>query len=429
MNYDDDLALKIKQQNELNVIHIKQTNRLFREKDKSDRQTIDQVIDARISRIIQNLKNTKKITVFNGCISTGKEANVYYAKGIPDASTPSEVELAVKIYKTSILIFKDRERYINGEFRFRHGYCKSNPRKMVAVWAEKEVRNLKRIALSGINVPKPYALKSNLIVMQFVGQDEKAAPRLKDVIKELTIETINNLYIDCIQIMRTLFKECKLVHSDFSEYNLLYHNNEIWVIDVAQAVEHDHPNSFIFLKRDVHNINEFFFKNGVDIILDQDIFEYITKFEKDAIILCEFIEQKRNDIKVKEEITKDYVNIQNGLFNNFEIPRSLMEEEVDKITGNVDIENAFKNLVGIVENKDDISDDSESSEEDVEEDNKNTENLEQCTKKKKFDPFEGMTKKERKLKVKEENRVKRQNKKISKNDKKAIIKKTTKSRK
>lgn len=31
-------------------------------------------------------------------------------------------EFAVKIYKTSILVFKDRDRYVTGEFRFRHGY-------------------------------------------------------------------------------------------------------------------------------------------------------------------------------------------------------------------------------------------------------------------------------------------------------------------
>lgn len=29
-------------------------------------------------------------------------------------------------------------------FRFRHGYCKGNPRKMVRTWAEKEMRNLIR---------------------------------------------------------------------------------------------------------------------------------------------------------------------------------------------------------------------------------------------------------------------------------------------
>lgn len=28
-------------------------------------------------------------------------------------------DLAVKVYKTSILIFKDRDRYVTGEHRFR----------------------------------------------------------------------------------------------------------------------------------------------------------------------------------------------------------------------------------------------------------------------------------------------------------------------
>ena len=49
-----------------------------------------------------------------------------------------------QVYKTSILVFKDRDKYVSGEFRFRHGYCKSNPRKMVRTWAEKEMRNLSR---------------------------------------------------------------------------------------------------------------------------------------------------------------------------------------------------------------------------------------------------------------------------------------------
>ena len=40
----------------------------------------------------------------NGCVSTGKEANVYHA------STPGGQDMAIKIYKTSVLVFKDRDR-------------------------------------------------------------------------------------------------------------------------------------------------------------------------------------------------------------------------------------------------------------------------------------------------------------------------------
>lgn len=38
------------------------------------------------------------------------------------------------------------------------------------------------------------------------------------------------------------------MHGDLSEYNILYHNSEVYFIDVSQSVEHDHPASFDFLR-------------------------------------------------------------------------------------------------------------------------------------------------------------------------------------
>lgn len=77
------------------------------------------------------------------------------------------------------MVFKDRDRYVEGEFRFRRGYCSSNPRKMVSMWAEKELRNLKR--MEGVIVsPVGLLVKSNVLVMDFIGKDMKNAPRLKD---------------------------------------------------------------------------------------------------------------------------------------------------------------------------------------------------------------------------------------------------------
>ena len=58
---------------------------------------------------------------------------------------PTNAPLAVKVYKTSILVFRDRRRYVDGEHRFEKGYTSGkNPRKMVQLWAEKELRNYKR---------------------------------------------------------------------------------------------------------------------------------------------------------------------------------------------------------------------------------------------------------------------------------------------
>ena len=41
------------------------------------------------------------------------KANVYHS-----TSNSSNTDLAVKVYKTSILPFKDRDKYVSGEFKF-----------------------------------------------------------------------------------------------------------------------------------------------------------------------------------------------------------------------------------------------------------------------------------------------------------------------
>ena len=94
------------------------------------------------------------------------QANVYHARN------PEMRHLAVKIYKTSILVFKDRDKYVTGEYRFRRGYSRKNPRKMVRLWAEKEMRNLKRLIAAGIRCPEPIEVRENVLVMGFLGNKE-----------------------------------------------------------------------------------------------------------------------------------------------------------------------------------------------------------------------------------------------------------------
>lgn len=82
-----------------------------RDKDRADRATVEQVLDPRTRLVLFRLIQRGVIDSMEGCISTGKEANVYHALG------KDEECYAVKIYKTSILTFKDRDRYVTGEFR------------------------------------------------------------------------------------------------------------------------------------------------------------------------------------------------------------------------------------------------------------------------------------------------------------------------
>ncbi|KAG9099228.1 protein kinase rio1 [Ceratobasidium sp. 370] len=240
-------------------------------KDKSDRATNEQVLDPRTRIILFKMIGRGLIWEVNGCVSTGKEANVYHAL------TPSQppAHLALKIFKTSILIFKDRDRYVTGEHRFRHGYSKRNPRKMVRLWAEKEMRNLKRLLAADIRCPEPIEVRENVLVMGFVGDNDGwAAPRLKDALIEPT--GLPSLYTELLIIIRRLYHVCKLVHADLSEYNILYHNAHLYIIDVSQSVEHDHPSAFDFLRNDIRNV-EAFFGGQVHTLGPRRVFEFITK--------------------------------------------------------------------------------------------------------------------------------------------------------
>ncbi|CAH2237108.1 jg24447 [Pararge aegeria aegeria] len=230
----------------------KSDNGRIRIKDKHDRATAEQVMDPRTKMILFKLLNRGIINEINGCISTGKEANVYHA------TSKDGRDYAIKIFKTSILVFKDRDKYVSGEYRFRNGYCRSNPRKMVKTWAEKEMRNLVRLHNAQLNVPEPIILRSHVLVMTFMGENGWPSPKLKDV--EISQSTARSLYRDCIIMMWKMFNICKLVHADLSEFNLLYHEGNVVVIDVSQSVEHDHPHAFEFLRKDSTNVSDFFRK-------------------------------------------------------------------------------------------------------------------------------------------------------------------------
>ncbi|KAJ3038894.1 Serine/threonine-protein kinase RIO1 [Rhizophlyctis rosea] len=240
-------------------------------KDKADRATVEQVLDPRTRIILFKMLNANVIYEINGCISTGKEANVYHA------TTEDGSHRAIKIYKTSILTFKDRDRYVSGEYRFRHGYSKSNPRKMVKTWAEKEMRNLKRLWIAGIPCPEPLLLRMHVLLMTFIGNSQGwAAPRLKDAV--ITEEsTYRNLYSQLVKVMWILYHRCHLVHADLSEYNLLYHNKKLYVIDVSQSVEHDHPHALEFLRKDCMNVIDYFRKRLPEQIMTvKELFNFIV---------------------------------------------------------------------------------------------------------------------------------------------------------
>lgn len=58
-------------------------------------------------------------------------------KAVPD-------ECVLKVFKTTLNEFKNRDKYIKDDYRFKERFSKLNPRKVIRLWAEKEMHNLAR---------------------------------------------------------------------------------------------------------------------------------------------------------------------------------------------------------------------------------------------------------------------------------------------
>merc|ERR1711915_520898 len=197
------------------------------------------------------------------------------------------------------------------------------PRKMVQTWAEKEMRNLVRIHTAGIPSPKPILLRSHVLLMEFLGQDGWPAPRLKDA--NLSASKARELYRSVLVSVRNMFHTCKLVHGDLSEYNMLYHNGDAFIIDVSQSVEHDHPHALEFLRKDLFNLTEFFRKLGVAVLGLRELFDWTVEVGDEPEM-----EEKLDSLEVvaagrtEEERTAQQI-VDEEVFKQVFIPRRLTE--------------------------------------------------------------------------------------------------------
>lgn len=294
------------------------------DRDKSDRATSEQVLDPRTRMILLKMINRDIVSEIHGCISTGKEANVYYAiKRDPETGSSS---LAIKVYKTAILTFKDRSKYVEGEYRFQQGAKVGSNRKMVKMWAEKEMRNLSRLHQAGIPCPKPEYLRLHVLAMGFLGDGTGwPAPRLHDV--NLSLEQWSELARLLLVYMRIMYQVCRLVHGDLSEYNVLYHEKKPYVIDVSQGVEHDHPRSLELLRMDIKNVTSFFGKKGVDVLPEKRTFEFITdsKGPVDQAGILKTLDQLLMYPDLRNESDAQQEQVDEAVFRQVYMPQTLNE--------------------------------------------------------------------------------------------------------
>ena len=226
-------------------------------------KVVNEVLDKPTVMTLYKMITDHVIAYVNGSVSAGKESVLFW--GVDE----NDVSVALKIYLVSTSNFKKREPYITGDPRFSN--LKKGTKNLVYLWAKKEFRNLSQCHDAGIPVPKPLYVTNNVLAMEFVGKDGTPCKSL------LNSEMDADDYNQAISIIKDLYHKAKLVHGDYSEYNIFKTENGLVVFDMGSAVDLRHPNAKEFLKRDINNITKFFNKRGIPVEDPDKLFEDIIK--------------------------------------------------------------------------------------------------------------------------------------------------------
>jgi RIO kinase 1 len=251
-----------------------EADRIARKRDREFSQFRDRIKDADQFKVeasvfddatygaLYKLVQDGYIDAFGGPISTGKEANVYTALGGEAASEvlatdEAQPEVAVKVYRINASDFRDMRGYLEGDPRFEGiGNEKS---EVVKAWVRKEFANLERAREAAIRVPRPVAVERNVMVMEYIGTAAGRAKRLSEV----DVENPETAYEVVREYMRRLY-DAGLIHGDLSEYNIVFDEGQLVIIDLGQAVTVHHPNADEFLDRDCRNVAAFFQRQGLE---------------------------------------------------------------------------------------------------------------------------------------------------------------------
>jgi RIO kinase 1 len=231
----------------------------------SERATLEEVFDQSTRMVLYHFLSKGVIDEVHGVVNAGKEARVYWGKN------KEGKELAVKIYLTSSAEFlKGMRKYIEGDRRFKN--VRHDTRSLIFAWAQKEFRNLEQAAGARVRVPKPIAVKNNVLVMEFIGKDGVSAPSMK----EQTPRDPQKVYSLLLTYLERLYRKADLVHGDLSEYNIMMWKGKPVIFDVSQAVPTSHPMAEFLLRRDLENVNRFFSRFGVKVISVDEAYKQVA---------------------------------------------------------------------------------------------------------------------------------------------------------
>ncbi len=223
-----------------------------RRKEGEQKKLLDEFFDHATLLAVSRLVNQGLFDALDYPISTGKEGGVFRA-------TKGKELRAVKIYRIGNTVFRRLPPYALEELRRETSV--RNYGGLVFAWTRREHTILGRLTDAGVRCPRPYGHYRNVLVMEFIGTEEGAAPRLKDA----AIDDPAALYQELVREIGRMIREAHLVHGDLSPYNTLFFEGRVVLIDVAQAIPTDHPEARRLIVRDLENFSRFLGRLGLEV--------------------------------------------------------------------------------------------------------------------------------------------------------------------
>ena len=167
------------------------------------------------------------------------------------------------------LAYRDGRKFAKSrDQRAAERMTKYGKKLLTSRWTGHEVEMMQQAWRAGVSVPYPIGPRDDGLLMQFLGDAERAAPRLFDA--RLRAPEIERARAQLFENLRLLVG-AGLVHADLSAYNLLWWEDDIWLIDFPQTVDvNTNPHAFDYLHRDLINIGGWFARN--DAAFDVDAF-------------------------------------------------------------------------------------------------------------------------------------------------------------
>jgi len=194
-------------------------------------------------------------------LGTGKEADVYLGRW-------RGADLVLKVYRLHRTPHKKKALI---------GYAMDQ----IGLIAANEFTILQKAYRAGVPVPTPARRVDNMFTMRYLGGESKA-PLLKDAV----LDEPEIAAREAVALVERLL-DAHIVHGDLSEYNILYWNGRLFVIDFPQAIDFSSnvtrhiriEEAKPLLLRDLKNLEHFFTRLDVELDAENEYNRLCKKLE------------------------------------------------------------------------------------------------------------------------------------------------------